>query len=65
MAEGELSYTHSLFIDFIVLRFSYQTGNGSTFDGGDLVQEAGNGIVSVVIQYRLGLFGTHRLFIRG
>lgn len=27
------------------------------FDGNDLIDEAGGGVVAVIIQYRLGLFG--------
>lgn len=27
------------------------------FDGNDLVQESGNGVVAVVLQYRLGILG--------
>jgi carboxylesterase type B len=27
------------------------------FDGDDLIREAGGGIVAVIIQYRLGVFG--------
>lgn len=27
------------------------------FDGNDLVREAGGGVVAVIIQYRLGVFG--------
>ena len=32
-------------------------GNASSFDGNDLVREAGGGVIAVLIQYRLGLFG--------
>ncbi|KAF9445722.1 alpha/beta-hydrolase [Macrolepiota fuliginosa MF-IS2] len=35
----------------------YLVGNTSTFDGNDLVRQAGGGVVSVTIQYRLGVFG--------
>ncbi|KAJ4480186.1 Alpha/Beta hydrolase protein [Lentinula aciculospora] len=35
----------------------YAGGNGSSFHGSDLLQEASNEVVAVVIQYRLGLFG--------
>lgn len=32
--------------------------NGNdVFDGDDLVREAGGGVVAVIIQYRLGVFG--------
>lgn len=33
------------------------SGTASAFDGNDLLQESGNGVVVVVLQYRLGLFG--------
>lgn len=32
-------------------------GSASTFNGEDLIRESKNGVVAVVIQYRLGLFG--------
>ena len=32
-------------------------GSASLYNGNHLVREAGDGVVSVVIQYRLGLFG--------
>jgi carboxylesterase type B len=35
----------------------YIEGNASMYNGNDLIREAGGGIVAVVIQYRLGLFG--------
>ncbi|PAV17978.1 cephalosporin esterase [Pyrrhoderma noxium] len=35
----------------------YLFGGGSTYPGGDLIKGAGGGIIAVVIQYRLGLFG--------
>ncbi|KAF9443305.1 alpha/beta-hydrolase [Macrolepiota fuliginosa MF-IS2] len=35
----------------------YEGGSGASFDGNNLVQQAGGGVVTVVIQYRLGLFG--------
>ncbi|KAJ3841175.1 Alpha/Beta hydrolase protein [Lentinula raphanica] len=35
----------------------YAGGNGAEFHGSDLLQEANNEVVAVVIQYRLGLFG--------
>ncbi|SJL12160.1 uncharacterized protein ARMOST_15581 [Armillaria ostoyae] len=35
----------------------YVAGSASTFDGNDLIRESGNGVVAVIIQYRLGLFG--------
>ncbi|KIK58006.1 hypothetical protein GYMLUDRAFT_171652 [Collybiopsis luxurians FD-317 M1] len=35
----------------------YFGGNGSSYFGSDLLQEAKNEVIAVVIQYRLGLFG--------
>ncbi|KAF8166294.1 Alpha/Beta hydrolase protein [Mycena galopus ATCC 62051] len=35
----------------------YATGSAGDYNGADIVQESNNGIVVVVIQYRLGLFG--------
>ncbi|EIW78140.1 alpha beta-hydrolase [Coniophora puteana RWD-64-598 SS2] len=35
----------------------YIAGGASGFDGADIVQESANGLVVVVIQYRLGVFG--------
>ncbi|PBK93163.1 alpha/beta-hydrolase [Armillaria gallica] len=35
----------------------YVAGNAGSFDGNDLLRESGNGVVAVIIQYRLGLFG--------
>ncbi|KAK0211804.1 Alpha/Beta hydrolase protein [Armillaria fumosa] len=35
----------------------YVAGSASSFDGNDLIRESGNGVVAVIIQYRLGLFG--------
>jgi carboxylesterase type B len=32
-------------------------GSAAGFDGDDLIREAGGGIVAVIIQYRLGVFG--------
>ena len=40
-----------------VLRGGYVKGNASQYNGNDLIREAGGGVVAVVIQYRLGLFG--------
>ncbi len=36
---------------------SYVAGSAGSFDGNDLLRESGNGVVAVIIQYRLGLFG--------
>jgi hypothetical protein len=35
----------------------YVSGNASIYTANDLLREAGGGVVVVVIQYRLGLFG--------
>jgi hypothetical protein len=35
----------------------YIGGEGAGSDGGDLIREAGGGIVAVTIEYRLGVFG--------
>ncbi|KAJ8468530.1 hypothetical protein ONZ45_g17210 [Pleurotus djamor] len=35
----------------------YIAGSAASFDGGNLIREAGNGVVAVVIQYRLGVLG--------
>lgn len=37
---------------------SYIEGGADSFAGSDLMREANNEIVAVIIQYRLGLFGT-------
>jgi len=38
-------------------RGGYIEGSASIFDGNDLIRESGEGIVVVIIQYRLGVFG--------
>jgi len=43
---------HVLFV-----RGGYVAGNASTYNGNDLFRESGDGVVTVIIQYRLGLFG--------
>jgi carboxylesterase type B len=35
----------------------YVGGSASQYPGNDILREAGGGVVLVVIQYRLGLFG--------
>ncbi|KAG0693371.1 Alpha/Beta hydrolase protein [Suillus ampliporus] len=35
----------------------YILGNASSYNGADLVMESNHGVIAVVIQYRLGLFG--------
>ena len=49
--------TNSSFINFLFARGGYVSGDASIFNGNDLVREAGGGVVAVMIQYRLGLFG--------
>lgn len=41
----------------LIISGGYVGGSASTFDGNDLLRESGNGVVVVIIQYRLGLFG--------
>jgi len=38
-------------------RGGYVAGGASSFDGNDLIRESGEGVVVVIIQYRLGVFG--------
>ncbi|KAE9407595.1 alpha/beta-hydrolase [Gymnopus androsaceus JB14] len=38
-------------------RGAYVSGNASMYPGSDLLQEANNEVIAVLIQYRLGLFG--------
>ena len=42
---------------FLFARGGYIIGNASKYYGNDLIREAGGGVVAVMIQYRLGLFG--------
>ncbi|KAL4262488.1 AB hydrolase superfamily protein [Pleurotus pulmonarius] len=35
----------------------YLIGGAASWNGGDLISEAKNGVVAVIIQYRLGVFG--------
>ena len=42
---------------FPFVRGGYAFGSAPPYNGNDLVREAGNGVVAVVIQYRLGVFG--------
>lgn len=39
------------------IRGGYIAGSASSFDGNDLIRESGEGVVVVIIQYRLGVFG--------
>jgi hypothetical protein len=51
-----------LLFDFCLTSASYGAGAASQFSGTDLVRESGFGIVAVIIQYRLGVFGKPRRF---
>lgn len=46
-------------------RIRYSVGNASDYPGSDLVNDAQGGVVSVIIQYRLGLFGRFRFYMSG
>ena len=47
-----------MFLSFHLFpRGGYVEGNASEFNGNDLIREAGGGVVAVIIQYRLGVFG--------
>ena len=38
-------------------RGGYALGSASDYTGNDIIRESGRGVIVVVIQYRLGLFG--------
>ena len=38
--------------------YSYDSGSAAIFNGADLVADSLNTVIAVVIQYRLGAFGT-------
>ena len=47
-----------MFLSFHLFpRGGYIEANASEFNGNDLIREAGGGVVAVLIQYRLGVFG--------
>ncbi|KAF9557097.1 alpha/beta-hydrolase [Agrocybe pediades] len=54
---GTLGQRKNLPVVFWIHGGGYIEGSASSFDGNDLIRESGEGIVVVVIQYRLGLFG--------
>jgi carboxylesterase type B len=54
---GSLSTDNFDLMILFMLRGGYIAGNATEFNGIDLVREAGGGVVVVIIQYRLGLFG--------
>lgn len=46
-----------LLVVYSCARGGYVAGSATGFDGNDLIRESGEGVVVVVIQYRLGVFG--------
>ncbi|KAF8161671.1 Alpha/Beta hydrolase protein [Crassisporium funariophilum] len=54
---GDLGQKKDLPVVFWIHGGGYVGGSAFGFDGNDLIREAGGGVVAVVIQYRLGLFG--------
>lgn len=42
---------------FFPISGGYIEGNATMFPGNDILRESGGGVILVVIQYRLGLFG--------
>ena len=51
------SFFYQQFSSDLLQRGGYVLGNASAYNGNDLIREAGGGVVAVLIQYRLGLFG--------
>ncbi|KAJ3568627.1 hypothetical protein NP233_g5589 [Leucocoprinus birnbaumii] len=43
--------------DCLFLKGGYFGGGASVYNGNDLISQAGDGVVVVIIQYRLGIFG--------
>lgn len=59
MEEGKLTTTIQYIVHILIAPLlRYASGNGSMYDGSQLVRESNNQIIAVVVQYRLGLFGT-------
>ncbi|KAF8150917.1 Alpha/Beta hydrolase protein [Crassisporium funariophilum] len=60
---GDLGQKKDLPVIFWIHGGGYVSGSASgfvgtdIFDGNDLIREAGGGVIAVVVQYRLGLFG--------
>ncbi|PAV18001.1 alpha beta-hydrolase [Pyrrhoderma noxium] len=54
---GEVNAQAKMPVVFWIHGGGYIAGGANGFPGGDLITEAGGGIVVVVIQYRLGVFG--------
>ena len=43
----------------LISKCSYESGYAAEYNGAELVADSLNTVVVVVIQYRLGAFGTH------
>ncbi|KAF8177596.1 Alpha/Beta hydrolase protein [Pholiota molesta] len=54
---GDLGSKKNLPVVFWIHGGGYVFGNATIYTGNDLLREAGGGVVVVVIQYRLGVFG--------
>ncbi|KAL4259478.1 Carboxylic ester hydrolase, partial [Pleurotus pulmonarius] len=54
---GSTVPTRPLPVVFWIHGGGYVAGGAGSFNGGDLVRESKNGVVTVIIQYRLGIFG--------
>ncbi|KAF8969096.1 Alpha/Beta hydrolase protein [Flammula alnicola] len=54
---GQLGENKNLPVVFWIHGGGYVGGSASGFTGNDLLRESGGGVIAVVIQYRLGLFG--------
>ncbi|KDR78748.1 hypothetical protein GALMADRAFT_64526 [Galerina marginata CBS 339.88] len=54
---GNLGQKKNLPVAFWIHGGGYVAGSAASFDGNDLVRESQEGVIAVVIQYRLGLFG--------
>lgn len=54
--EGEYSW-FCLLGDVSDIESSYISGAASSFSGQDIIKESGYGVITVIIQYRLGVFG--------
>lgn len=59
MVAGESAYELIVLDIFKLLGHSYVAGGAGSFNGGDLISDAKNGVVTVTIQYRLGIFGMY------
>ncbi|PPQ80160.1 hypothetical protein CVT25_001453 [Psilocybe cyanescens] len=54
---GNLGQKRNLPVVFWIHGGGYVAGSASQFDGNDLIRESSEGVIAVVIQYRLGVFG--------